>query len=326
LSAVDAGVADLRAAIENSKHQDEPDIVFVDEVHRLNKGQQDVLLPAVEFRHIRLLAATTENPYHSVNHALRSRALVFELKPHRDSDLVQLMRKILDNLGWQYEPTALQHIASAAGGDARQAVNFLEALMALSADKMLEATGLESLSVNRHTGDDRYHDLLSAMIKSLRASAVDAALLYCGSLVANQVDPRIIARRLVIFASEDVGNASPMALVVATSALQAVSMIGYPEARIILGQAVCYLAAAPKSNRAYVAIDAAIADAQQPFAVPEFISTIKRGYVYPHDDPEGARAREYLPADFKGRRYYAPSDSGHEKSLGVNLTQQGPKN
>ena len=346
LSAVQHGVRDIRKAIERSRilnnHGQKSLLLFMDEIHRLNKAQQDVLLPALESGSIRFIGATTENPSFEVNNAIISRCLVFPFnKLEEDALLTILQRAVTDQEQPAVSGEVLGAIARSAEGDARKALNLLEAVLAASSGTAgIEPDDLQALLSSqgqRYDKKDEYHyDIASAMIKCIRASHPDAALHYMARMIHGGEDPMFIARRLVIAASEDIGNANPMALLVTTSAMQAVHMVGYPEARIILSQAVTYLAASPKSNRSYKAIDAAIEDVKMtdhgpvPFhlrnAPTRFMKEMGygRGYIYPHDHSEEARELPYLPGTLKGRRYYEPSAAGVEKQLAGNLQRMRP--
>lgn len=343
LSAVNAGVKDLRARIEASEARRESgaaaELLFLDEIHRLNKSQQDVLLPALESGALKLIGATTENPSFEVNQAILSRSMVFRFFGHTPQDLVHLLQIILKRqsaIGTKTktaDDTVLTTIAKAAAGDARRAINLLETLLLASPDECTRLTmaHLESLGsaigIAYDKSGDNHYDTISAFIKSIRASHPDAALHYLARMINAGEDPMFIARRLLIAASEDIGNANPTALLVATAAMQAVHMLGMPEARITLAQAVTYLAASPKSNRAYVAVDRAIADVERNGALPipmhlrnaptALMKEMGHGkdYAYAHDDGERARRMPYLPGELRGVTYYEPLDIGVEKTL-----------
>jgi len=333
LNAAVAGIDDLRKIIHAAKTRRSNGVrtvLFLDEIHRFNKLQQDVLLPDVEEGVITLIAATVENPFFYVNSALISRSQVFELKPLS----VQSLLKILDaaaqdrdrglgNMKIQVDSDALRHIAKMSDGDARKALSALElAALTTTAGKdgvlhITLATAEESIQKKAVLYDkkgDQHYDTISAFIKSMRGSDPDAAVYYLAKMLYAGEDPRFVARRIVICASEDVGNADPMALVVATSALRAVEFVGMPEARIPLAQAAIYIAAAPKSNACYRAIEAAMGDIknEETMEVPDPLKSSSysgakklghgEGYKYPHDYG-GHVEQEYLP---KKRSYYKP--------------------
>lgn len=346
LSAVTSGVKDVRAVIEDSKRRlatgEREIVVFIDEIHRFTKSQQDILLPAVENRWITLMGATTENPSFSVVGPLLSRSLLLTLQPLTGEDIEALLeRAVADPRGLGGEVTlddgARDHIVRVAGADARKALTLLESVADAAADgdgvitaAITEATMDAALVAYDKSGDQHY-DVISAFIKSVRGSDVDAALHYLARMVVAGEDPRFIARRLVILASEDIGLADPQGLVIAQAAADAVSFIGMPEGRIPLAEATAYLALAPKSNRAYDAINRAIADVKAGRAgvVPEHLRDAHyagaerighgQGYQYSHDAPRGVAAQEYLPESLRGTRYYSPTDHGREKELAERL-------
>ena len=343
LSAVFAGVKDIRAAMEQAEHHlalGRKTILFVDEIHRFNKSQQDVLLPYVEDGRLILIGATTENPFFEVNHALLSRVRIVRLYPLTDAQLVEVLRRALGDsergLGGQHIEAAdevLKAMAQMAGGDARMALNLLEGAAAMlpvsggaiTLDMLEEITG-ERVQRYDKTGDNHY-DTASAFIKSMRGSDPDAALHYLARMLAAGEDVKFIARRIVICASEDVGNADPMALTLAMAAAQAVQFIGMPEARITLAQAVTYVASAPKSNAAYFGIDAALKDVRTKDCgtVPKHLrdshykgaAALGHGqsYCYPHDYPGHFKEQAYLPDKIRTAHYYEPTDLGREKAL-----------
>ena len=331
LSAVSATVADVRGVLQRARDrlggEGRRTILFLDEIHRFNKAQQDALLPAVEEGLVTLIGATTENPYFEVNSALLSRLQLYELEPLTDEDLEVIVRRGIGELGESVPDELIDLIVRRAGGDGRAALNVLELAWRTA---RAEGVSLEE----RHVGDaarkrplvydkngDAHYDFASAFIKSLRGSDPDAALYYLAAMLESGEDPRFIARRLVIFASEDVGNADPRALLVAVAAAQALEHVGLPEARLNLAQATIYLARAPKSNAVITAIAAATSDVREHGALrpPKSLRDAhypgaKRlghgeGYVYPHDDPRGFEV-DYLPDELKGRTYYEPSDEG----------------
>ncbi|WP_062202211.1 replication-associated recombination protein A [Demequina salsinemoris] len=346
LSAVSSGVKDVRAVIDDSKRRlatgERETVVFIDEIHRFTRSQQDILLPAVENRWITLIGATTENPSFSVVGPLLSRSLLLTLKPLGVDDVVALVeRAVADPRGLGGEVTlqddARDQLVRVAGADARKALTLLEAVADTAADgdgviteAIIEATMDAALVAYDKSGDQHY-DVISAFIKSVRGSDVDAALHYLARMVVAGEDPRFIARRLVILASEDIGLADPQGLVIAQAAADAVSFIGMPEGRIPLAEATAYLAMAPKSNRAYMAINQAIADVKAGRAgvVPEHLRDAHysgaeklghgKGYVYSHDAPRGVARQEYLPETLRGTRYYQPTEHGVERTLSERL-------
>jgi putative ATPase len=335
LSAVTAGVKDVRAAVDAARQQlgmtGRQTVLFVDEVHRFSKTQQDALLPAVENRWVSFIGATTENPSFSVVSPLLSRSLLLTLKPLDDDDIRELIRRALaDERGLAGEVTldddALEHLVRLAGGDGRRSLTYLEAaaLGQASIDTATLERAVDKAAVRYDRDGDQHYDVISAFIKSIRGSDPDAALHYLARMIEAGEDARFIARRLIVHASEDVGMADPTALGVAVAAAQAVEFVGLPEARINLAQAVIHLAIAPKSNSVVKAIGAAQADVQAGLigAVPAHLrdahyAGAKRlghgnGYVYPHDLPEGIVTQQYAPDVVAGREYYAPGGHGME--------------
>ena len=356
LSAVTAGVKDVRAVIEDARRRLATDgtetVLFIDEVHRFTKAQQDALLPSVENRWVTLVAATTENPSFSVNSPLLSRSLLLTLQPLSVDDVRGLVRRAVEDERGLAGAVALaddaeEHLLRLAGGDARKALTILEAAAgaALSGDD--DAVDGDPVTVDLATVEraidvaavrydrdgDQHYDVISAFIKSMRGSDVDAALHYLARMIAAGEDPRFIARRIVIAAAEDVGMADPSALQTAVAAAQAVALIGMPEARIILAEAVVHLATAPKSNAAYVGIDRAIADvrAGRIGSVPAHLRDAHysgaqklghgQGYVYAHDEPHAVAAQRYLPDELAGTHYYEPSDRGFERQVSDRLAR-----
>jgi putative ATPase len=337
MSAVTAGVKDVREAITAARrrlaeHQ-QGTILFLDEVHRFNKAQQDALLPAVEEGVLTLIGATTENPYFEVNAPLLSRSTLFRLEPLSADAVRQVLERALHSEGLTAEPEALELVINLVDGDARAALNGLEVALALAAGRsepahitLADMEAARSARALRYEEDDHY-DIISAFIKSVRGSDPDAGLYWLARMLAAGEDARFIARRLVILASEDIGMADPLALVVADAAARAVEFVGLPEAQLNLAQAVVHLATAPKSNRVMVALSRAAADVQdQPAGnVPAHLRdasyrSARRighgvGYRYPHDDPRGWLAQQYRPDHLEGRRYYEPSDHGVEARL-----------
>ena len=329
LSAVSASVADVRAVIGRARDRlggnAQRTILFLDEIHRFNKAQQDTVLPAVEQGLIILLGATTENPYFEVNSALLSRCQIYELEPLSPEDLVLVQRRGADELGVAVRDELHELIARKAGGDARAALNILElaARTAESEGSAIEKSHIEDAARKRplvyDKQGDAHYDYISAFIKSIRGSAPDATLYYLAAMLESGEDPRYLARRMIVHASEDIGNADPQALLVAVAAAQALEHVGLPEARLNLAQAAIYLARAPKSNAVLKAIGAAVKDArehgtlQPPKALRDthYRGASKLGhgdgYIYPHDDPRGFEA-DFLPEGLEGRRYYDPED------------------
>ncbi|MFD8569752.1 replication-associated recombination protein A [Streptomyces sp. NPDC057694] len=340
LSAITAGVKEVRAVIEGARRalggHGKETVLFLDEIHRFSKAQQDSLLPAVENRWVTLIAATTENPYFSIISPLLSRSLLLTLEPLTDDDLRGLLaRALTDERGLGGAVTlaedAEEHLLRVAGGDARRALTALEAAAGAALAKSEEAITLESVeeTVNRAAvkydrDGDQHYDVASALIKSIRGSDVDAALHYLARMIEAGEDPRFIARRLMISASEDIGLADPTALPTAVAAAQAVAMIGFPEAALTLSHATIALALAPKSNAATTAIGAAMEDVRKGLAGPvpahlrdgHYKGAAKlghaQGYVYPHDVPGGIAAQQYAPDAIAGRRYYEPTRYGAE--------------
>ncbi|MGP3980248.1 replication-associated recombination protein A [Streptomyces sp. KR80] len=340
LSAITSGVKEVRAVIEGARRASggygKETVLFLDEIHRFSKAQQDSLLPAVENRWVTLVAATTENPYFSVISPLLSRSLLLTLEPLTDEDLRGLIRRALEDergLGGavRLPEDAEVHLLRIAGGDARRALTALEAgagaAMAKSEKEITLRTLEESVDRAAVTYDrdgDQHYDVASALIKSIRGSDVDAALHYLARMIEAGEDPRFIARRLMISASEDIGIADPTALQTAVAAAQAVAMIGFPEAALTLSHATIALALAPKSNSATTAIGAALADVRAGLAGPvpahlrdgHYKGAEKlghaQGYVYPHDVPGGIAAQRYAPDALHGKRYYQPTRYGAE--------------
>jgi len=357
LSAVTAGVKDVREVMDQARRDrdlyDRQTVLFLDEIHRFTKAQQDALLPGVENRLVVLVAATTENPSFSVIAPLLSRSVLVTLTPLDDDEIADLVdAAVADERGlaggFSLDEDARAHLVRIAGGDARRALTALEAAagVALDTEPLTADTDEQPVSiVLTHTeqavaqaavrydrAGDQHYDVASALIKSMRGSDVDAALHYLARMLEAGEDPRFIARRIVIAASEDVGMADPTALQTAVAAMHAVAQIGMPEARIILAQAVVHNAMAPKSNASYLAIGAAIADvrAGKGGPVPPHLrgsgyAGAARlghgdGYAYAHDAPDGVAAQQYLPDDLAGATdYYRPTDRGFEERLAARL-------
>jgi putative ATPase len=352
LSAVTAGVKDVRAVMEHANRARDmygrQTVLFLDEIHRFTKAQQDALLPGVENRQVVLVAATTENPSFAVIAPLLSRSMLVTLVPLTDDDVVDVLAAaVAEERGlagaYDLHDDARDHLVRLAGGDARRALTYLEAAAGVAEDALapgaerpdvLPLTLAQAEQAVAHaavrydrTGDQHY-DVASALIKSMRGSDVDAALHYLARMLEAGEDPRFIARRVVIAASEDVGLADPTALQTAVAAMHAVAQIGMPEARLILAQAVVHNALAPKSNAAYTGINEAIADvrAGRGGPVPPHLRGSGyagaarlghgKGYVYAHDEPDGVAAQQYLPDDLAGSTdYYRPTDRGFEARL-----------
>ncbi|MFJ9681564.1 replication-associated recombination protein A [Streptomyces sp. NPDC101194] len=340
LSAITAGVKEVRAVIEGARRATggygKETVLFLDEIHRFSKAQQDSLLPAVENRWVTLIAATTENPYFSIISPLLSRSLLLTLESLTDDDLRGLLRRALaDERGLggtvALPKDAESHLLRIAGGDARRALTALEAAAGAALSKQekeitlltLEET-VDRAAVKYDRDGDQHYDVTSALIKSIRGSDVDAALHYLARMIEAGEDPRFIARRLMISASEDIGLADPTALPTAVAAAQAVAMIGFPEAALVLSQATIALALAPKSNAATLAIFAAQEDVRKGLAGPvpahlrdgHYKGAAKLGhavgYVYPHDVPGGIAAQQYAPDAVRDQRYYQPTRYGAE--------------
>ncbi|MFM8944620.1 MAG: replication-associated recombination protein A [Actinomycetota bacterium] len=334
LSAVNSGVADARAVMNRGGGLLRT-VLFVDEVHRWSKAQQDVLLPAVEEGTVTLIGATTENPYVSLNTPLLSRCILLRLEPLGDEDVRGLLDRALADrdrglgrMALSADDDALAFLTATAGGDARVALTGLEAAALAAGDggtitREIAADAVQRTAVTYDRDGDTHYDTISAFIKSIRGSDPDAALFWLARMLAGGEDPRFIARRLVVHASEDIGLADPRALLVAVAAAQAVEFVGLPEARINLAEATIYLARAPKSNAVIVAIGRAEADAASADPVPTHLRDAHapgaralghgKGYRYPHDHPGHVVEQAYRPVRFQGTRYYEPSDQGEER-------------
>ncbi len=337
LSAVSAGVRDVRDVIEGARRRmgehGQGTILFLDEVHRFNKAQQDALLPAVEEGVLVLVGATTENPFFEVNAPLLSRSLLFRLEPLGPGDVRSLVDRALAGEGVDADDDAVDLLVEVADGDARVALNALEVAMALAAGGHVSVADVESArntKALRYERDDHY-DVASAFIKSIRGSDPDAGLYWLARMLEAGEDARFIARRLVILASEDIGLADSTALLVADAAARAVEFVGLPEAQLNLAHAVVRLATAPKSNRTTVALGRARADVRERPAgpVPAHLRDSHyrgaehlghgTGYEYPHDDPRGWVPQQYRPEGVLERRYYEPSSHGHEREIEENM-------
>ena len=322
-SAVQAGRAEVRAVIERARQRLESTgrrtIFFLDEIHRFNKAQQDALLPAVEDALITLIGATTENPYFEVNSALLYRCTVIELVALDEVELGVVVRRGAAELGVELDDELVRIVSERSGGDARSALQILELAWGtaraegetLCERHVLDAARKRPLRYDRK--GDQHYDFASAFIKSMRAGDADASVYYLAAMLEAGEDPRFIARRMVILASEDIGNADPRALSVAVAAAQALEFVGLPEAQLNLAQAAIYLTRAPKSNASAAAIWEARRDVKEHGNArpPSTIRSRAEGYVYPHDDPRGFEL-PYLPEPLQGRRYYRPAGSGEE--------------
>jgi putative ATPase len=343
MSALSAGVKDVRAVIETARrerrHGGPPTVLFIDEVHRFSKTQQDSLLAAVEDRTVTLLAATTENPYFSVISPLLSRCVLLTLQALGDDDVRRLLRRALtDERGLGGRVTlaadAEDHLVRLASGDVRKSLTALEAAASTAEaqgtteiDLATAEKAVDVAAVRYDRDGDAHYDVISAFIKSMRGSDPDAALHWLARMLVAGEDPRFIARRIVIFASEDVGMADPQALLVATAAAQAVQLIGLPECQLNLAQAVVHMATAPKSNSVTTALGAAMADvrAGRGGTVPAPLRDAHypgarglghgRGYRYPHDDPRGVVTQQYAPDDLASADYYQPTEHGAERAV-----------
>ncbi len=355
LNAVTSNVADLRRVLEQAQKlkslKGKRTILFVDEIHRFNKAQQDVLMPDVETGNVILIGATTHNPSFVVNGPLLSRATIFELRPLTEDHLVEILKRALKNnergfgnLKIEVEENALWHIAKSAAGDARRALNALEVgVLSTAPDekgrihftlKAAEESCQRKMIYHDREGDYHY-DLASAFIKSIRGSDPDAAIYWLAKMLYGGEDPRFIIRRLLILASEDIGNADPQALILVSSGLQAIEFVGMPEAQIILAHLVTYLALAPKSNASYLAISEALKDIKDEKIeeVPNHLRDRSypgakkmghgEGYVYPHTFKEHYTPQNYFP---KNRRYYHPTEIGFEQILSQRLKSLSQQN
>jgi putative ATPase len=354
-SAVNAGKAEIRAVIERARERrrasGRPTILFLDEIHRFNKAQQDALLPAVEEGLLTLIGATTENPYFEVNSALLSRAQIYELRPLEPAQVEELLRRALADpeRGIADPPAvtaeALEMLAMRSGGDARVALSALERAVERVADSGHSGVGSKSAAVDvaavedalqRRAIDydrqgDRHYDFVSAWIKATRGSDVDASLYYLAVMLEGGEDPRFIARRMVIFASEDVGNADPQALLVADAAARAVDRVGLPECALNLAQAAVYLALAPKSNASHKALSAARAEVRANGAKtpPDYLRDAHypgagelgrgEGYRYAHDEEGAVGDQPLMPEGLRDKSFYAPTDRGFERELAERL-------
>lgn len=343
LNAVAAGIADVRKIVDLAKsrlrQERKRTVLFIDEIHRFNKSQQDVLLPYVENGIVTLIGATTENPFFSVNSPLLSRMRVLRFRKLEVDEVILLLKRALNDevnglgrKGLSCDDTVLERIAEVASGDARTALNLLEECsMMVESDGVIESQYIdevmgEKIQYYDKNGDNHY-DVVSAFIKSMRGSDADAALHYLARMISAGEDLNFIARRIVICASEDVGNADPQALVVAMAAAQAAQFVGFPEARIPLAQAVTYIASAPKSNASYAGIDEALSDVRHRDCgtVPNHLRDAHYkgarqfghgdGYLYPHDYPNSYVQQQYLPDNLTKITYYRPTNNGYEEII-----------
>lgn len=355
LSAITAGVKDVRRVMDQALTDRDlhgrTTVLFLDEIHRFNKAQQDALLPGVENRWVVLVAATTENPSFSVVAPLLSRSILLTLKPLTNADIQSLLLKAVeDPRGLDGAVTlsaeALDHLVRLASGDARRALTTLEAAAGVAlneasgggggagpveVDLAIAERAIDAAAVRYDRAGDQHYDVISAFIKSVRGSDVDAALHYLARMLEAGEDPRFISRRIMISAAEDVGMADPTALQTAVAAAQAVALIGMPEARIILAEAVVHVATAPKSNAAYQGINAAIADVRagkgttipSPLRDAHYPGAVGlghgKGYIYSHDSPHSIATQQYPPDDLVGKNYYQPTTNGVERDLSVRV-------
>lgn len=358
LSAVTSGVKDIREVVhraeENLKLNNIRTVLFIDEIHRFNKSQQDALLPFVEKGIIILVGATTENPYFEVNKALLSRCMVLVLESLKRTDLRKLIDRALNDsergLG-QYNVSlsdeAIDYLITIAQGDGRIVLNSLEIgvlstpannkrIINIDLDTIKECIQIKSAKYDK--GGDEHYDTISAFIKSMRGSDPDATLYWLAKMINAGEDPKFIARRIIIAASEEVGNADPNALKIAVSAFDAVNVIGMPEGRIPLAQAATYVASAPKSNSAYIGIDKALEDIKNEEAgkVPHHLKDTSykgsekldhgKGYKYPHDFDNNYVKQEYLPREYANKKYYIPTENGYERHIKERLEKIFDKN
>ena len=347
INATSAGKKDMEAVIEKAKQLQgmygKRTILFIDEIHRFNKGQQDYLLPFVEDGTVTLIGATTENPYFDVNGALISRSIIFELKPLEKEDIKKLLHRALEDMEKGMgayravaDEDALEFLADVSNGDARSALNAIELGILTterSADGLIHITldvaseCIQKRVIKYDKNGDSHYDNISAFIKSMRGSDPDAAVYYLAKMLYAGEDVTFIARRIMICASEDVGNADPNALTVAVSAAQAVERLGMPEARIVLAQAVTYVASAPKSNAAYLAVDKALSVVRESRTapVPTYLCDAHYkgagklgrgiGYKYAHDYPNHYVEQQYLPDAYKDMTFYEPTENGYEQTI-----------
>ncbi|HUP75328.1 MAG TPA: replication-associated recombination protein A [Acidimicrobiales bacterium] len=357
LSAVTATVKDVRETVAVAQDRlgqhGQGTILFLDEVHRFNKAQQDALLPAVESGVLVLIGATTENPFFEVNPPLLSRSTLFRLEPLDDDAIAELLRRGLALERATVTEEALAHLITIANGDGRHALTTLEVAIVLASSRPSTAARAETAATvvelvdaeaaagakSLRYGEDEHYDVISAFIKSIRGSDADAGLYWLARMLEAGEDARFIARRLVILASEDIGMADPTSLLIANAAAHAIEFVGLPEAQLNLSQAVVHLATAPKSNRSYLALSRAQEAAKRTRGaglVPGHLRDAHykgaaklghgKGYVYPHDDPTGWVAQNYRPAEVADDVYYEPSDHGHESVIAERLGARPPRN
>jgi putative ATPase len=350
LSGVESNVPEMRRVLATAGNRlantGEPTLLFIDEIHRFNKAQQDVLLPDVESGTVRLIGATTHNPFFFVNAPLVSRSQIFELRPLTEDEIIIVLRRALANkerglghLSIRAEEAALKHLARVSDGDSRKALNALEVAAlttepgadgCIRIDVAVAEQSIQRKAIAYDADEDAHYDTISAFIKSMRGSDPDAALYWLAKMIEAGEDPRFITRRILICAAEDVGLADPMALVLANAAHQAAEFIGWPEARIPIAEATLYISTAPKSNTSIVAIDAALSDVRsgRTLAIPEHLRDAHykgaarlghgEGYQYSHDHPGHFVAQDYLGAE---KRYYEPTDQGAEKKIRERLAE-----
>ena len=338
INATLAGIKDLREIVKNAEDQKnfygKPTILFIDEIHRFNKSQQDFLLPYVEDGRLILIGATTENPFFEINSALLSRVKIVQLKKLSSADIKKILQRAisLEKIS-TVEEKAIEILSDFADGDARIALNILEQLIfegGVTVENLREILGEKIRRYDK--GGDNHYDTASAFIKSMRGSDADAAIFYLAKMLDGGEDIKFIARRIVICAAEDVGNADPQALILANAATQAVQFVGMPEARIILAQAVTYITSAPKSNAAYLAINAALNDVQNNPDADEVPAHLRdtsykgakffgngKGYQYPHDFKNHFVQQQYLPSSCRTKQYYFPTENGLEAEIKKSL-------
>lgn len=354
LSAVTSGVKDIREVIKNAqeylKIYNKRTILFIDEIHRFNKAQQDALLPFVERGIIILIGATTENPYFEINKALLSRTMVLTLNSLLNEDLLKLLdialkdkERGLGSYKVDINKEAIDYLLVVSEGDGRILLNSLEisVLSTPEDEDGIKRIDLEAIknsilikTAKYDKGGDEHYNTISAFIKSMRGTDPDATLYYLAKMINAGEDPKFIARRIIIAASEDVGNADPNALLIANACFEAVSNIGMPEARIVLSQAAIYIATAPKSNSSYLAIDKALEDIREKRvgSIPDHLKDSHytgakklgsgQGYKYPHDYPESFVDQAYLPIEYREKRYYNPTENGYEKEIKLRLDKR----